>query len=80
MDFGLFSTPQITNKSHLRSPRYAILEIKLQDVSEAPLWLRQTLNDIGAESAWLFKLELFFTEKFAQPAHLPNLVRKYRKL
>mmetsp|Transcript_23822 Transcript_23822/g.43199 ORF Transcript_23822/g.43199 Transcript_23822/m.43199 type:complete len:676 (-) Transcript_23822:120-2147(-) len=27
---------------------YAILEIKLQDVSEAPLWLRQTLNDIGA--------------------------------
>ena len=28
--------------------RYAILEIKLQDVSEAPLWLRQTLNDIGA--------------------------------
>ena len=33
--------------------RYAILEIKLQDVSEAPLWLRQTLNDIGAKLACL---------------------------
>ena len=44
-----FSNPGMTMT--LRSPRYAILEIKLQDVSEAPLWLRQTLNDIGAESA-----------------------------
>ena len=42
-----------SHDADVRLKRYAILEIKLQDVSEAPLWLRQTLNDIGAKLACL---------------------------
>lgn len=57
-----FSNPGMTMT--LRSPRYAILEIKLQDVSEAPLWLRQTLNDIGAESACFNKIGAVFFPKW----------------
>lgn len=43
----LVGTDTLHREDIYRFP-YAILEIKLQDVSEAPLWLRQTLNDIGA--------------------------------
>ncbi|CAE7706339.1 VTC4 [Symbiodinium pilosum] len=51
---------------------YAILEIKLQDVSEAPLWLRQTLNDIGAIQVHKFS-KFQHAMAFLHPQRVPIL-------
>lgn len=50
---------------------YAILEIKLQDVSEAPLWLRQTLNDIGAIQVHKFS-KFQHAMAFLHPQRVPT--------
>jgi len=51
---------------------YAILEIKLQDVSEAPLWLRQTLNDIEAIQVHKFS-KFQHAMAFLHPQRVPIL-------
>ncbi|CAJ1382666.1 unnamed protein product, partial [Effrenium voratum] len=51
---------------------YAILEIKLQDVSEAPLWLRQTLNEIGAIQVHKFS-KFQHAMAFLHPQRVPIL-------
>ncbi|CAE7490839.1 VTC4 [Symbiodinium microadriaticum] len=51
---------------------YAILEIKLQDVSEAPLWLRQTLNDISAIQVHKFS-KFQHAMAFLHPQRVPIL-------
>mmetsp|Transcript_535 Transcript_535/g.1462 ORF Transcript_535/g.1462 Transcript_535/m.1462 type:complete len:420 (+) Transcript_535:158-1417(+) len=51
---------------------YAILEIKLQDVAEAPLWLRQTLNDIGAIQVHKFS-KFQHAMAFLHPQRVPIL-------
>merc|ERR1719183_2997542 len=43
----LTSADQVSEEEVYRFP-FAILEIKLQNVTETPQWLKQTLADIGA--------------------------------
>eukprot|EP00931_Biecheleriopsis_adriatica_P045983 TRINITY_DN26372_c0_g1_i1.p1 TRINITY_DN26372_c0_g1~~TRINITY_DN26372_c0_g1_i1.p1 ORF type:complete len:698 (+),score=163.54 TRINITY_DN26372_c0_g1_i1:60-2096(+) len=56
---------------------YAILEIKLQDVSEAPLWLRQTLNDIEAIQVHKFS-KFQHAMAFLHPQRCPILPHWHR--
>mmetsp|Transcript_14734 Transcript_14734/g.31829 ORF Transcript_14734/g.31829 Transcript_14734/m.31829 type:complete len:693 (-) Transcript_14734:201-2279(-) len=51
---------------------FAILEIKLQNVSETPLWLRQTLADIGAIQVHKFS-KFQHAMAFLHPEKVPIL-------
>lgn len=56
---------------------FAILEMKLQNVSEAPLWLRQTLADIGAIQVHKFS-KFQHAMAFLHPEKLPILPHWYK--
>eukprot|EP00930_Biecheleria_cincta_P034599 TRINITY_DN23890_c0_g1_i1.p1 TRINITY_DN23890_c0_g1~~TRINITY_DN23890_c0_g1_i1.p1 ORF type:complete len:697 (-),score=123.13 TRINITY_DN23890_c0_g1_i1:230-2272(-) len=51
---------------------YAILEIKLQDVSDTPQWLKETLNEIGAIQVHKFS-KFQHAMAFLHPSRVPIL-------
>jgi len=67
----LTSSDRLSKDEIYRFP-FAILEIKLQNVSETPLWLRQTLADVGAVQVHKFS-KFQHAMAFLHPERVPIL-------